>query len=73
MYAGIYDPSVIMEWLIALFFAFYMWSIAIDFLAVPDLVEKGQIGIRRVTDWDKEVAVTMPSMVASRRDGYIIL
>ena len=60
MYAGIYDPTVVMEWMLALFFAFYMSSFAIDFFAIPEKNEKGDIICLRAPSWDEEKAVTRP-------------
>ena len=67
MFNGIHDPSVVMEWIIAMFFAFYMASFAIDFFAVAE-VEKKNGMIRLLTPTlDEESMLRRPDKVHDSR------
>ena len=65
MYQGIYGPSVVLEWIIALFFAFYMSSFAIDFLAVHEIEQAAEERLGSIyvhgKAWDEEKAIAIPA------------
>lgn len=70
MYQGVYGPSVILEWLLGLLLALYMWSCAIDFFAVPR-PESGHASydsdLRRLLakEWDEEIDIAVPRKARS--------
>lgn len=75
MYQRHYRVSVVAEWLIALFFTFYIWTFALDFFATPgtdrmhgkvELVDKY---------WDEEAGVVAPKKIQVRTlyRPYILL
>lgn len=72
-HAGLRNPSVVIEWMIGFFFVFYMWSFAIDFLPVPQLVDSKGDKVELVRDpeklWDLEMSggLRRPSTSWSRR------
>ena len=60
MYHDAWAVSVVGEWIIGLFFTFYMWSCSIDFLTTPDLgLGSGKMRLRK-SDWDKEAGLSVP-------------
>lgn len=63
IFERIYAPSVVVEWLLGLFFALYMWSCAIDFFAVPDSTMKSDTMRLLGEDWEKDVGLATPGMV----------
>lgn len=67
MYNGIHDPSVVMEWIIAMLFALYMSSFVIDFLLVPINDEKSDMARLLGPAWDEEHGISRPKPVYSFR------
>ena len=66
MYLQIWVPSVVVGWLIGLFFAFYIWSCAVDFFAMPEPGEKSD-ALRLVgKEWDAEVGLAVPGKTRVR-------
>lgn len=61
MYQRMYRTSVVVEWLAALFFSFYMASFAVDFFAVPAVdKEKDNAWDLMMRAWDEEAGITRP-------------
>ena len=60
MYRRVYAPSVVLEWIIGLVFALYMWSCVIDFFAVPEQDEKSGAIVYLNKSWDEEIALAAP-------------
>ncbi|KAF2482307.1 Frag1/DRAM/Sfk1 family-domain-containing protein [Neohortaea acidophila] len=64
MYQRMYRTSVVVEWLAALFFSFYMASFAVDFFAVPAVDdEKENAWDLMMRSWDEDVGITRPQWV----------
>jgi hypothetical protein len=74
MYERAWRVSVVAEWIIALFFTFYMWSCSVDFFTTTDLVVGGddtsELEAKR---WDEEVGLTKPSKVKTLYRSYMRL
>ena len=66
MYEQAWRVSVISEWIIGLFFTFYMWSFAIDFFATPDLSNSDDKKVLLGKRWDEEVGIIAPEKARSR-------
>ena len=63
MYEQIYAPSVILEWLLGVLLALYMWSCAIDFFAEPESGDRSDLTGLLAKEWDEEAAITCPKKV----------
>ena len=76
MYQGIWKASVVIEWVIALFFAFYMASFAVDLIAIPEsplvVVEKQCTICLAEQAWDEENCIAMPTRVCVLQDGKCV-
>ncbi len=70
MYQKIYGLSVIVEWIVGLFFTFYMWTFAFDFYSVPR--KSRELRQLRIRHWNEGGAVTAPRQARVRFavDGY---
>ena len=66
LYHKVYAPSVVLEWVVGLIFALYMWSCAIDFFAIPLAGEKSGAMVMFGRDWDEEVAIASPKKIRAK-------
>lgn len=61
MYERMYRTAIVVEWMAALFFTFYLSSFAIDFLAIPGTDERDE-GVQLLTQrWDEEACISRPT------------
>lgn len=74
MYERMYRTAIVVEWMAALFFTFYLSSFAIDFLALPDDVDKDD-GVQLLPQrWDEETGIPRPKnmyILRSKKDTPI--
>lgn len=74
MYQRMYQTAIVVEWMAALFFTFYLSSFAIDFLATPEEHEKDD-GVQLLSQrWDEEIAISRPTkmyILRTKRDSLI--
>lgn len=68
MYARSYRASIMIEWLAATLFTFYVSSFAIDFLAVPERAETGIEAMQRNAAWNEELGLRPPQEAHARKD-----
>ena len=75
MYEQAWQVSVVAEWIIGLFFTFYMWSFAIDFFATPYPSRSEDKTVLLGKQWDEEVGIIAPEKAQSRtvHKPYILL
>lgn len=66
MYEAAWRVSVVTEWIIALFFTFYMWSCSIDFFTTTNLSYCDDKSKLLAKHWDEEVGLTAPAKARSR-------
>jgi hypothetical protein len=68
-----WDVSVVLEWVVAIFLAPYMWTFALDFFAVPE--KYGDDLKLLIRHWDEEGVIETPDTARLRggRQQYIRL
>jgi hypothetical protein len=66
MFNGQWHVSVVAEWIIGLFFTFYMWSCSTDFLTTTDLHENNIKDGELRKHWDEEAGLATPEKAWSR-------
>jgi hypothetical protein len=66
MFNGQWHVSVVAEWIIGLFFTFYMWSCSIDFFTTTDIHENNIKDGELRKHWDEEVGLATPEKAWSR-------
>lgn len=74
MYERMYRTAIVVEWMAALFFTFYLSSFAIDFLAIPDEEERDDDTQLLSQKWDEEIGISRPTkmyILRSKRDSLI--
>ena len=67
MYERMYRTSIVIEWIAALFFTFYVSSFAIDFFAIPPHDEKDD-AVQLTGPWDEEAGISQPTKLYTLRD-----
>ena len=66
MYEQAWRVSVVAEWIIGLFFTFYMWTFAIDFFATPYASRNENKSVLLGKQWDEEIGIIVPEKAQSR-------
>lgn len=61
MFERMYRTSIVIEWMAALFFTFYLSSFAIDFMALPADDGKGDNVQLLLGPWDEEAGLSRPA------------